>query len=57
MTTEILVSDTDARTKSVRRHFVVVDFETLEDGQVTVRNRDTTEQERISIDKLLEYVG
>jgi glycyl-tRNA synthetase len=38
-------------------YFVVVDFETLEDGQVTVRNRDTTEQERISIDKLLEYVG
>lgn len=32
---------------------VVIDFETLEgDGTVTVRNRDTTEQTRVSIDQL-----
>ncbi len=31
---------------------VVVDFETLEDGMVTVRDRDTTEQVRVAIDKL-----
>ncbi|MFH1591100.1 MAG: glycine--tRNA ligase [archaeon] len=31
---------------------VTVDFDTLEDGSVTVRNRDTTEQERIKIDDL-----
>lgn len=32
---------------------VVIDFQTLEDGTVTVRNRDTTEQARVAIDKLL----
>ncbi len=34
-------------------HCVVIDFQTLEDGAVTVRNRDTTEQARVAIDKLL----
>lgn len=33
---------------------VVIDFDTLEDGTVTVRNRDTTEQTRISLAELLE---
>lgn len=33
---------------------VVIDFDTLEDGNVTVRDRDTTEQKRIEISKLLE---
>ena len=32
---------------------VVIDFDTLEDNAVTVRNRDTTEQRRISIDELV----
>ncbi len=31
---------------------VVVDFDTLEDNTVTVRNRDTTKQQRVSIDSL-----
>ncbi|MBR3253717.1 glycine--tRNA ligase [Candidatus Saccharibacteria bacterium] len=31
---------------------VVIDFDTLEDGTVTVRDRDTTEQVRIKIDEL-----
>jgi len=35
---------------------VTVDFETLEDNCVTIRDRDTMKQERISIDKLVEYV-
>ena len=30
-------------------HCVVIDFQTLEDGTVTVRERDTTEQRRISV--------
>ena len=34
---------------------VTVDFQTLEDGMVTVRDRDTAKQERIHIDKLEEY--
>jgi glycyl-tRNA synthetase len=32
---------------------VVVDFETLEDNTVTVRDRDTTQQRRVAIDELL----
>lgn len=33
-------------------HCIVIDFETLEDRMVTVRDRDTTEQKRVSIDDL-----
>lgn len=32
---------------------VVVDFDTLEDGTITVRDRDTTEQRRVTLDELL----
>ena len=35
---------------------VTVDFETLTDRQVTVRDRDSMEQERLPIDKLVEYL-
>jgi glycyl-tRNA synthetase len=35
---------------------VTVDFETLEDNQVTVRERDTMEQKRIGIDQVVEFV-
>ncbi len=34
-------------------HCVVIDFQTLEDGTVTVRERDTTEQRRVVVDKLV----
>ncbi|MGA3291959.1 MAG: glycine--tRNA ligase [Candidatus Microgenomates bacterium] len=34
---------------------VTADFQTLDDNTVTVRDRDTAKQERISIDKLTEY--
>lgn len=33
-------------------HCVVIDFDTLEDGTVTVRDRDTTEQKRVNIAEL-----
>ena len=36
---------------------VTVDFETLEDGCVTVRDRDTMQQERISISELKAYIS
>ena len=36
---------------------VTVDFETLNDKAVTVRDRDTMVQERIAIDKLEKYFG
>ena len=34
---------------------VTIDFDTLEDGAVTVRDRDTLKQERIKIDELKNY--
>lgn len=34
---------------------VTVDFDTLEDKSVTVRDRDTMQQERVKIDELSEY--
>lgn len=33
---------------------VVIDFQTMEDGTVTIRDRDTTEQRRVTVDELLE---
>jgi glycyl-tRNA synthetase len=34
---------------------VTIDFQSLDDATVTVRDRDTAKQERVSIDKLQEY--
>src|SRR3989304_690269 len=34
---------------------VTIDFQTLDDNSVTVRDRDTTKQERVSVDKLENY--
>jgi len=35
---------------------ITVDFQSLEDKTVTVRDRDTMKQERIKIEKLVEYL-
>jgi len=35
---------------------ITVDFDTMDDNCVTVRDRDTTKQERISIDRLTDYI-
>ena len=35
---------------------VTVDFDTMEDNAVTVRDRDTMEQVRLSIDQLVDYI-
>lgn len=55
--------DTGAIGKLYRRqdevgtpYCVTVDVKSLEDKQVTVRDRDTMKQERLSIDKLKEYL-
>ena len=49
--------------KSYRRHdeigtplCITVDFETLEDSSVTIRDRDTMHQKRIEISKLSKHV-
>jgi len=36
---------------------VTIDHQTLEDQTVTIRHRDTTQQERISLDKLAAYLN
>lgn len=36
---------------------VTIDFDTLEDGTVTLRDRDTLQQERISIDELVAKIS
>ena len=36
---------------------VTIDFDTLEDGAVTLRDRDTLQQERISIDELVAKIS
>lgn len=35
---------------------ITVDFDTLEDDTVTVRDRDTTKQERIKVSELVQYI-
>jgi glycyl-tRNA synthetase len=36
---------------------ITVDFETIEgDGTVTVRNRDTTEQKRLSVEQAIAVI-
>ena len=35
---------------------ITYDFDSIEDGCVTIRDRDTMSQERIAIDKLCEYI-
>ncbi len=35
---------------------ITVDFQTLEDGAVTVRDRDTQEQERVKVEELSGYI-
>ena len=35
---------------------VTVDFDTLDDKAVTVRDRDTMNQDRVAIDQLLAYL-
>ncbi|MBP6386441.1 MAG: glycine--tRNA ligase, partial [Pseudarcicella sp.] len=36
---------------------IVVDYQTMEDNTVTIRHRDTMEQERVAIDSLKEKIG
>jgi len=35
---------------------ITIDFDTLEDNAVTIRDRDTMKQERIKIEKLVNYI-
>jgi len=61
--TVAIYDDTGAIGKLYRRqdevgtlYCVTVDVQSLEDKQVTVRHRDTMQQERIGIDRLREYI-
>ena len=48
---------TVARTRSGTPFCVTVDFDTLDDAAVTVRERDSMAQERLPIDRLVEYLS
>ena len=59
----IVLENTGNIGKGYRRHdeigtplCITIDFESLEDNTATVRNRDTMQQERLSIDALPEYL-
>lgn len=60
----VVMENTGNIGKNYRRHdeigtpyCVTVDFETLEDQTVTVRDRDSMQQERVTIDQLNAYLG
>ncbi len=36
---------------------ITIDFDTLEDNTVTIRDRDTMEQIRLSVDELVDYIA
>ena len=36
---------------------ITVDFDTLDDNAVTVRDRDTMDQERVSLDEIERWLG
>ena len=55
MIEELSVRDIVVRMKSVHPFCVTYDFDSEEDGAVTVRDRDTMEQERIKIEDLKAY--
>jgi glycyl-tRNA synthetase len=59
----VVLENTGNIGKGYRRHdeigtplCITIDFESLEDNTATVRNRDTMQQERVSIDALQEYL-
>ena len=59
----VLLENTGNIGKSYRRHdeigtplCITVDFETLEDDSVTIRDRDTMTQSRIKITELSDYL-
>ena len=49
-------SFTAGRTRWGRCFCLTVDVQSLEDRQVTVRDRDTMKQERINIERLRDYI-
>ena len=48
---------TVVRTRSATPLCITVDFDTLEDHAVTIRERDTMAQERVALDKVADYVA
>ena len=51
------VSVIAVRMPSVLRYCVTVDHQTLEDNCVTLRNRDTMQQERVAISELNNIIA
>ena len=38
-------------------HCVIIDFDNLDNDDVTVHDRDTTKQARVKVSELAEYLG
>ena len=49
-------SCTAVRTKSVTPACIMIDYDTMTDQSVTVRDRDTMKSERVSEDRLAGYL-
>ena len=54
---DMLSDITDMYPLQLQPFCITVDFDSLEDGQVTIRERDTTQQERVSIDRLEQVLS
>ena len=52
----VLVRDTVRQDEIGTPYCITYDFDSKEDGCVTVRDRDTMEQERIKISELKDYI-
>ena len=40
----------------IRDRCITVDYDSLEDNSVTVRNRDNMSQERVKVDNLISFI-
>ena len=56
MNHNLSVKDTVVKMKSVTPYCVTFDFDSLEDNQVTVRDRDSMEQVRMPISELEAFL-
>lgn len=51
-----LVSAIAVKMELARPYCVMIDFKSLDDNAVTVRDRDTMEQERVGIGEIKKYL-
>ena len=64
MTGRVLLENTGNIGKSYRKHdeigtpaCITVDFQTLEDGTITVRDRDSMDQKRVNLEEVNTFLS